>query len=99
MPQPLNTLLEGDITDLFLLVGYSANNAQLMSVPPYVLACLFTIGASRLADRFRQRGIFLLGFQLVAILGFSLLVVSGNPTVQYAGTVFAAIGECQSCGV
>ncbi|KAI1378489.1 MFS general substrate transporter [Hypoxylon crocopeplum] len=73
-------------------MGYSADNAQLMSVPPYVLACLFTIGGSRLADHYRQRGVFLLGFQLVAVLGFSLLAASGNPTIQYTGTVFAAIG-------
>ncbi|KAK8055597.1 hypothetical protein PG993_000824 [Apiospora rasikravindrae] len=73
-------------------MGYSANNAQLMSVPPYVFACAFTIGASWFADRIRQRGVFLLAFQLVAILGFALLAASGNSTVQYTGTVFAAIG-------
>lgn len=73
-------------------MGYSANNAQLMSVPPYVFACFFTIGASWYADRARQRGIFLLGFQLVAILGFALLAASGNATVQYIGTVLAAVG-------
>lgn len=27
-------------------MGYSANNAQLMSVPPYIFACVSTIGAS-----------------------------------------------------
>ncbi|KAK8140201.1 hypothetical protein PG984_000267 [Apiospora sp. TS-2023a] len=49
-------------------MGYSANNAQLMS------------------------GVFLLGFQLVAVLGFAMLAGSGDAAVQYAGTVFAAIG-------
>ncbi|XXH04465.1 hypothetical protein Hte_010881 [Hypoxylon texense] len=73
-------------------MGYSANNAQLMSVPPYVFACMFTIGGSWLADRRRQRGVFLLGFQLVAILGVTLLAASENTTIQYTGTVFAAVG-------
>ncbi|KAI1770424.1 MFS general substrate transporter [Hypoxylon cercidicola] len=73
-------------------MGYSANNAQLMSVPPYVFACIFTIGGSRLADRCGQRGVFLLGFQLVAILGVALLAASENTTMQYTGTVLAAIG-------
>jgi drug/metabolite transporter superfamily protein YnfA len=73
-------------------MGYSANNAQLMSVPPYVFACIFTIGGSYLADKAKQRGVFLLGFQLVAILGFALLAGSANAAVQYTGTVFAAIG-------
>ena len=74
-------------------MGYTANNAQLMSVPPYVCACFFTIATSWFADRVRQRGVFLLGFQLVGIAGFSMLVASGNASVQYAGVVLAAIGE------
>ncbi|KAK3682926.1 high-affinity nicotinic acid transporter [Podospora appendiculata] len=73
-------------------MGYTANNAQLMSVPPYVCACFFTVTASWVADRHRQRGVFLLAFQLVAMAGFSMLVATGNPSVQYAGTVLAAIG-------
>ena len=44
------------------------------------------------ADRAGKRGIFLLGFQLVALLGFGLLCGSGKASVQYTGTVFAAIG-------
>jgi hypothetical protein len=73
-------------------MGYSANDAQLMSVPPYVCACFFTISASWYADRVRKRGIFMLGFQLVAIAGFSMLAATAKPRVQYAGTVLAAIG-------
>lgn len=74
-------------------MGFSANNAQLMIVPPYVFACGFTIAASWFADRVQQRGVFLLGFQLVGILGFALLAASGNSTIQYTGTVLAAIGK------
>lgn len=74
-------------------MGYTNNQAQLMSVPPYVCACFFTIAASWLADRWRTRGMFLMGFQVVAIMGFGLLAGSAKPHVQYAGTVFAAIGE------
>ncbi|KAK3375649.1 high-affinity nicotinic acid transporter [Lasiosphaeria ovina] len=73
-------------------MGYTANNAQLMSVPPYVCACFFTIAASWFADRRRQRGVFLLGFQLVAVAGFAMLAATGDASVQYAGTVLAAIG-------
>ncbi|KAF2821166.1 high-affinity nicotinic acid transporter [Ophiobolus disseminans] len=73
-------------------MGYTANDAQLMSVPPYVCACFFTITASWYADKVRKRGIFLLAFQLVAIAGFSMLAATKKPSVQYAGTVLAAIG-------
>ncbi|KAK1704598.1 high-affinity nicotinic acid transporter [Colletotrichum lupini] len=73
-------------------MGYTSNTAQLMSVPPYCFACIFTIAASWYADRVRQRGIFLMGFQLVGILGFGLLVGTSKSSAQYAGTIFAAIG-------
>lgn len=73
-------------------MGYTSNEAQLMSVPPYVCACFFTIAASWYADRVRKRGIFLMGFQIVGIAGFSMLVATKKPSVQYAGTVLAAIG-------
>jgi hypothetical protein len=52
-----------------------------------------TIAGSYFADKAGQRGIFLLGFQAVAIIGFLMLVTNDMPNVQYAGTFFAAAGE------
>ena len=74
-------------------MGYTSNDAQLMTVPPYVVACFFTISASWFADRVKQRGIFLLGFQLIAIVGFAMLAGTDKARIQYAGTVLAATGE------
>lgn len=74
-------------------MGYTANQAQLMTVPPYVVACFFTISASWVADRYKQRGVFMMGFQLVAIAGFAMLAGSGKARIQYTGTVLAAIGR------
>ncbi len=45
-----------------------------------------------LADRYRQRGIFMMGFCLIAMAGFTMLLTSHHPHVQYAGTFFAASG-------
>lgn len=73
-------------------MGYTSNNAQLMSVPPYVCACVFTIGASYFADRVKQRGVFLLGFQVIALVGFGLLAGAKSVSTQYGGLVLAAIG-------
>lgn len=73
-------------------LGYTNNTAQLMTVPPYVVACFFTIGAGYAADKMKQRGIFMLIFEAVAIIGFALLLGSGKPHVQYTGTFFAASG-------
>ncbi len=56
------------------------------------VACVFTIGAGYAADKRRERGIFMLIFELSAILGFVLLACSGKPGIQYTGTFFAASG-------
>lgn len=73
-------------------MGYTSNSAQLMSVPPYVCACVFTVGASYYADKFKQRGVFLLAFQVIAIAGFALLAGTENTSAQYGGLVLAAVG-------
>jgi MFS family permease len=84
----LPTIIEG--------IGFSNNTSynQLMTVPPYAFACIFTIVGSYVADKAGQRGVFLLGFELVAILGFVMLISNGIPQVQYAGTFLAAAGTC-----
>lgn len=73
-------------------LGYSNNKAQLMTVPPYISACVMTILGSYTADRIKQRGILLVGFQLLAIMGYIMLATSKKPHVQYAGSFFAAGG-------
>lgn len=47
-------------------LGYTAETAQLMTVPPYIAACLCTIAGGYLADRHGQRGIYMIFFCLVA---------------------------------
>lgn len=71
---------------------YSNEKSQLMSVPPYVFGCIATILGGYFADRTRQRGIFMMFFCLVAILGFVLLISTDKPGVQYLGTFFAVAG-------
>lgn len=46
-------------------LGYTNEMAQLMSVPPYAVACIFTLGGGFLADRQRKRGVYMIGFNLL----------------------------------
>ncbi|KAK6075177.1 high-affinity nicotinic acid transporter [Seiridium cupressi] len=66
--------------------------AQLMTVPPYVVACICCIGAGYIADRHGQRGVYMIFFNCVAIFGFILQICSHNNGLKYAGTFFAAMG-------
>ena len=47
-------------------MGHTAERAQLMSVPPYVSACIATIIGGFMADRQRQRGIYVIFFCVLA---------------------------------
>ncbi|KAM0268090.1 hypothetical protein ACHAQH_010039, partial [Verticillium albo-atrum] len=48
------------------------------------------------ADKVRQRGIFLIVFMFVAIVGLIMLTVVKNVAVRYVGCFFAAAGICPS---
>jgi len=73
-------------------LGYTNSTAQLMTVPPYVVACACCIFGGWAADRFRQRGMFIVGFLSLAVVGGIMLVVSHDNHVKYAGTFFLASG-------
>jgi hypothetical protein len=74
-------------------MGYSNNAAQLMTVPVYIVACFCTLAGNYASDKARRRGVFMMGFQITSIVGFALLITTGIPHVQYAGTFLAASGK------
>jgi cyanate permease len=47
-------------------LGYSAGKAQLMTAPPYIVACFFCILINYLSDRQKQRGLYMIGCNLFA---------------------------------
>ncbi|KAK4444591.1 putative high-affinity nicotinic acid transporter [Podospora aff. communis PSN243] len=71
---------------------YNAHTSQLMTVPPYFVACIFCIGAGWYADKKGQRGIFMIGFMCMAIVGLIMLMATQNPGVKYAGCFLLASG-------
>lgn len=71
---------------------YDPNTSQLMTVPPYVAACVCCITAGVLSDRWGSRGVFMIFFNVVAIIGFLMQIATTNSSVKYAGTFFAACG-------
>lgn len=70
----------------------STVRSQLMSVPPYIVAALFTVFVGWVADRTKQRGICNMSVAMIGVVGFAMLIGSANPQVQYAGTFLGAFG-------
>lgn len=73
-------------------LGYSNNTAQLMTVPPYVAACIACVGGGVLGDRTRQRGIYMIGFCMLSIVGLIMLISSHNFNVKYGAVFLVASG-------
>ncbi|KAG8767274.1 hypothetical protein FRC15_005797, partial [Serendipita sp. 397] len=82
-------------------LGYKASTAQLLSTPPYIAGCFFTVLVGIYSDKLKLRGPFVLGCATVAIAGYSVLYATpqGHPGVSYAGTVIAACGTFPSIAV
>jgi MFS family permease len=76
-------------------LGYSAANAQAMTAPPYLFACVVTVFSGWAADRYKQRMLSVLFPNLLALTGFIIIIVSVRysnlPGVTLLG-VFFAIG-------
>lgn len=68
-------------------LGYSAANAQLLTMPIYVLGAISTITISYLADRYRTRWVFIVGPYSVAMCAFIALLAIPHP--QYPGLTYA----------
>lgn len=73
-------------------LGYSNTKAQLLSVPPYVAACILTIIVGSLADKYNKRGVFNIGTSLLGVLGFALLLGSRSTPLSYIATFLGALG-------
>ncbi|KAK3325105.1 major facilitator superfamily domain-containing protein [Apodospora peruviana] len=77
-------------------LGYTAANAQLLTIPPYAFAFITTLTVAIYSEKFHKRAIFIIGSASFAIIGYIILLSNTNPKarpgVSYVGTFFAAGG-------
>jgi MFS family permease len=73
-------------------LGYSAADAQLLTVPPYAVATVMAISVALLADRYQVRGPFIFASCILSIIGYILLLSDQTVGVQYLGTFFVCAG-------
>ncbi|KIJ18602.1 hypothetical protein PAXINDRAFT_167193 [Paxillus involutus ATCC 200175] len=73
-------------------LGFSAANAQLLSVPPFVAGCLCTILFGIYSDKHKLRGPYVIGGAFVSLVGYIILYTQSGPGASYAGTIIAAAG-------
>ncbi|KAK4239519.1 hypothetical protein C8A03DRAFT_14104 [Achaetomium macrosporum] len=77
-------------------LGYTAANAQLLTIPPYAFAFVTTMGVATVSERIGKRAMPLIASAFFAIIGYVILLANadqrGRPGISYLGTFFAAGG-------
>jgi len=73
-------------------LGYTASQAQLLSVPPYFGAFLFTMALAVIAERTRRRAVFIIFGASLSIIGYIVFITSKTPQVAYGATFLALTG-------
>ncbi|RDW62295.1 hypothetical protein BP6252_11728 [Coleophoma cylindrospora] len=82
-------------------LGYTAAQAQLLTVPPYAVAAILTVIVAVLAEKTQKRSPFILASSSLAIVGYIILLTAPihKPGVSYFGTILAATGIYPSCAI
>lgn len=73
-------------------LGFSAIDAQLLSVPPFVAGCISTVLVGIYSDCLKLRGPFMIGASFVSLVGYIVLYTQTSPGTSYAGAVIATAG-------
>jgi sugar phosphate permease len=71
---------------------WSATKSQLLTVPPYVAACLVAIAVAFASDKTHQRGIWLAAFALLGIIGFAIIRFYEGANIRYMAVFFITVG-------
>ncbi|OAA73080.1 Major facilitator superfamily domain, general substrate transporter [Akanthomyces lecanii RCEF 1005] len=84
-------------------LGYTAAVAQLLTIPPYVLAFVTTLTVAMVSEKAGQRALFIAGSSFTAAIGYIILLSNTDPVsrpgVSYVGTFLAAAGIYPACAL
>lgn len=80
-------------------LGYTAAQAQLLTVPPYSVATVLTLAVAVASKKTKIRAPFIMGTSSLAIVGYIILLSSTKPGVSYFGTILAAAGIYPSVAI
>jgi len=70
-------------------MGFSSDQAILLSAPPYFYAVVPVIISSIVGDRYQLRGLVITFNCICTVVGFSMLGFASQVTVRYVGTYLA----------
>lgn len=72
--------------------GYNTVQTQLLTVPPFVAAFLFTIVTAWYSDRYGQRGVCTMVCSAIGLVGYTMFYCSMLTSVRYVALFLAVTG-------
>ncbi|KAF5328609.1 hypothetical protein D9619_011576 [Psilocybe cf. subviscida] len=73
-------------------LGFKAATSQIMTVPPFVCGCVMTILFGHYSDKYKKRGVFIIGGCLISFIGYLILYTQEKAGASYVGAILAATG-------
>ncbi|KXN86821.1 hypothetical protein AN958_09557 [Leucoagaricus sp. SymC.cos] len=73
-------------------LGYTASDAQLMTVPPFAVAFVTATISAWISDRYHCRGLIMVISSLMCVIGFAMFLGSKRHSVQYGSLFFSIPG-------
>ncbi|KAL8786912.1 MAG: hypothetical protein Q9213_002543 [Squamulea squamosa] len=80
-------------------LGYTAAEAQLLTVPVYVVATALTLIVAVASEKTKIRAPFIMASSSLAVIGYIILLTNTKPSVSYGGTILAAGGIYPSVAI
>ncbi|KAJ9657487.1 hypothetical protein H2198_004248, partial [Neophaeococcomyces mojaviensis] len=77
-------------------MGYTTQQAQLLSAPPYIFAAFVTLGSGWLGDKYHVRGPLIAVHQAITATGMLVTAFAKSNGARYFGT-FLGMGFLQYC--
>ncbi|KAI9460320.1 MFS general substrate transporter [Boletus coccyginus] len=77
-------------------LGFSVADSQLLSIPPYAVACVCVILVGIHSDRHHLRGPYMIAAALIGMVGFIILYTQTRPGAALVGLVLAIVGIAPS---
>lgn len=89
----LPTIIEG------INKKWSTPTVQALTIPCYALGAITYLTIAWISDRQQRRGIYVVGFAIISIIGYCLLISNAHANVHYAGCFLVAFGLYVTVGL
>lgn len=72
---------------------FASLSVNYMTIPIYVLGGISLVVQVYFSDKFKRRGVFIIGCCVPVVVGYLICVSTSNPNAGYAAVLILSLGE------